>query len=397
MTTKTCFRIEATDGAARAGVLETAHGPVRTPVFMPVGTQATVKALSSADVTALGAEIILGNTYHLALRPGAEAVAARGGLHRFMAWPRAILTDSGGFQVFSLRERRAVDEDGVTFRSHLDGAVERLTPERAMAIQAHLGSDIAMAFDECPPSDAPEAEIVAAMERTTRWARRCLAAPAATSPTTTADGGRQLRFGIVQGGLDLGRRRAHLGEIAALPFDGFAIGGLSVGEAPAVMHEIVDAIAPEMPAAAPRYLMGVGTPADILAAIGSGIDMFDCVMPTRNARNGQLFVAGGRLNIGNARFRADDRPIEAGCPCECCASYGRAYLSHLFHAKELLYYRLASIHNLRHYLDLARGARAAIQDGRFAAFRRAYEGAAAPEPDPAPGDLAPGSSTPAAV
>jgi queuine tRNA-ribosyltransferase len=332
---------------------------------MPVGTQATVKALSSADVASLGAEIILGNTYHLALRPGAEAVAARGGLHRFMAWPRAILTDSGGFQVFSLRERRSVDEGGVTFRSHLDGAEERLTPERAMAIQAHLGSDIAMAFDECPPSEAPEAEIVAAMERTTRWARRCLEAP-------VAEGGRQLRFGIVQGGLDLGRRRAHLGEIAALPFDGFALGGLSVGEAPAIMHEVVGAIAPEMPSAAPRYLMGVGTPVDILAGIASGIDMFDCVMPTRNARNGQLFVTGGKLNIGNTRFRTDDRPVEPGCPCECCASYGRAYLAHLFHAKELLYYRLASIHNLRHYLDLVRGARAAILQGRFAAYRTAY-------------------------
>jgi queuine tRNA-ribosyltransferase len=374
----TCFQLEATDGAARAGVLATAHGPVQTPVFMPVGTQATVKALSSADVTALGAEIILGNTYHLALRPGAEAVAARGGLHRFMAWPRAILTDSGGFQVFSLRERRSVDEDGVTFRSHLDGAVERLTPERAMEIQALLGSDIAMAFDECPPADAPEGEIVTAMERTTRWARRCLAAPA-THLGGAGASARQLRFGIVQGGLDHGRRRAHLGEIAALPFDGFALGGLSVGEAPSVMHEVVGAIAPEMPAGAPRYLMGVGTPADLLAGIASGIDMFDCVMPTRNARNGQLFVAGGKLNIGNARFRTDDRPVEPGCPCEGCASYGRAYLSHLFHAKELLYYRLASIHNLRHYLDLVRGARAAIREGRFAAYRRAYEQAAPPD------------------
>ncbi|HEY8925126.1 MAG TPA: tRNA guanosine(34) transglycosylase Tgt [Polyangia bacterium] len=365
-----CFQLEASDGAARAGVIATAHGPVRTPVFMPVGTQATVKALSSADVTALGAEIILGNTYHLALRPGAEAVAARGGLHRFMAWPRAILTDSGGFQVFSLRERRSVDEDGVTFRSHLDGAVERLTPERAMEIQALLGSDIAMAFDECPPADAPESEIVAAMERTTRWARRCLAGPAAQ---LGSGGGRQLRFGIVQGGLDHGRRRAHLAEIAALPFDGFALGGLSVGEAPSVMHEVVGAIAPEMPAAAPRYLMGVGTPEDLVEAVYRGVDMFDCVMPTRNARNGQLFVTGGKLNIGNARFRTDDGPVEAGCRCECCASYGRAYLSHLFHARELLYYRLASIHNLRHYLDLVRGARAAIREGRFGAYRRAYE------------------------
>ena len=368
----TPFTLTAIDGAARAGVVHTAHGPVATPVFMPVGTQATVKALSSADVTALGAEIILGNTYHLALRPGADAVARRGGLHRFMAWPRAILTDSGGFQVFSLRERRSVDEDGVTFRSHIDGALERLTPERAMEIQAKLGSDIAMAFDECPPSDAPPGELDAAMERTTRWARRCLAAPRAEG---------QLRFGIVQGGIDLPRRRAHLAEIAALPFDGFALGGFSVGEAPAIMHALVTELAPEMPAAAPRYLMGVGTPADQLAGIAAGIDMFDCVMPTRNARNGQLFVKGGRLNIANARHREDDRPVEEGCPCECCASYSRAYLSHLFRAKELLYYRLASVHNLRHYLDLVRGARAAIIAGRFAAYRAAMLGVPAAASD----------------
>jgi queuine tRNA-ribosyltransferase len=356
----------ATDGAARAGVLETAHGPVATPVFMPVGTQATVKALSSADVAALGPEIILGNTYHLALRPGADAVANLGGLHRFMAWPRAILTDSGGFQVFSLRERRTVDEGGVTFRSHIDGALERLTPERAMEIQAKLGSDIAMAFDECPPSDAPEAELLAAMGRTTRWAGRCLAAP-------RRDG--QLRFGIVQGGVHLGHRRAHLAEIAALPFDGFALGGFSVGEAPAIMHEMVTALAPEMPVTAPRYLMGVGTPVDLLACIAAGVDMFDCVMPTRNARNGQLFVPGGRLNIANARHRADGNPVQEGCPCECCATYSRAYLAHLFRAKELLYYRLATVHNLRYYLDLVRGARAAIIGGTFGAYRAAVEGA----------------------
>lgn len=361
------FRLEATDGRARAGVLETAHGAVATPVFMPVGTQASVKALSSADISALGAEVILGNTYHLALRPGADAVAALGGLHRFMAWPRAILTDSGGFQVFSLRERRTVDEEGVTFRSHIDGSLERLTPERAMQIQAKLGSDIAMAFDECPPSDAPPEEIAAATERTTRWALRCLAAPRPAG---------QLRFGIVQGGLDLERRRAHLAEIAALPFDGFALGGLSVGEAPAIMHEVVTAIAPDMPVAFPRYLMGVGSPADLLACIAAGIDMFDCVMPTRNARNGQLFVTGGRLNIANARHRADPGPVQPGCPCECCASYSRAYLAHLFRAKELLYYRLATVHNLRHYLDLVRGARDAIIEGRFTEYRASAEAAA---------------------
>jgi len=353
------FRLVGTDGAARAGVVSTVHGPVETPVFMPVGTQASVKALSSADLEALGARIILGNTYHLALRPGADLIREQGGLHRFMAWPRAILTDSGGFQVFSLRERRTLDEDGVTFRSHLDGSAHRLTPERAMQIQADLGSDIAMAFDECPPSGAPDAELDGAMARTTRWAARSLAAQ--RSPG-------QLRFGIVQGGVDLKRRRAHLAEIAGLGFDGLALGGLGVGEPPEVMHGVVAAVTPQMPAAAPRYLMGVGTPRDILAGIAAGIDMFDCVMPTRNARNGQLFVPGGRLNIANARHRRDARPVDEGCTCECCASYSRSYLAHLFHARELLYYRLATIHNLRHYLDLARGARAAILEGRFTAY-----------------------------
>jgi queuine tRNA-ribosyltransferase len=352
------FQVVANAGRARAGLLETAHGVVETPVFMPVGTQATVKALSSGDIERLGARIILGNTYHLALRPGAERVAAFGGLHRFMSWPRAILTDSGGYQVFSLRDRRTVDDAGVTFRSHLDGSEQRLTPERAMAIQTALASDIAMAFDECPPSDAPRPVIEAAMARTTRWARACVAAPAAPG---------QLRFGIVQGGVHVDLRRAHLAEIAALPFDGLALGGLGVGEAPVVMYGVIDAIAAEMPADRPRYLMGVGTPEDIWTAIGAGIDMFDCVMPTRNARNGQLFVRGGRINIGNAQYRDDQTPVEDGCPCECCASYSRGYLAHLFRAEELLYHRLASIHNLQHYLDLARRARVAIRAGAFPA------------------------------
>jgi len=348
------FRISARAGQARAGTIETAHGPIETPVFMPVGTQATVKALSSGDLERLGPRVILGNTYHLALRPGAERIAALGGLHRFMAWPRAILTDSGGYQVFSLRARRTIDEDGVTFASHLDGSPQRLTPERSMQIQALLGSDIAMAFDECPPSDAPRETIEAAMARTTRWARRCLAVEPPAG---------QLRFGIGQGGVHLDLRRAHLAELSALPFDGFALGGLGVGEAPEIMHAVIDAVAGEMPADRPRYLMGVGTPEDIWQAIGAGIDMFDCVMPTRNARNGQLFVRAGRLNISNAQHRDDRRPVEEGCPCECCASYSRAYLAHLYHAKELLYYRLATVHNLEHYLSLARRAREAIAAG----------------------------------
>jgi queuine tRNA-ribosyltransferase len=354
------FRVEARAGRTRAGVLDTAHGPVETPVFMPVGTQATVKALSSDDLRRLGPRIILGNTYHLALRPGAERIAALGGLHEFMSWSGAILTDSGGFQVFSLRERCKIDEDGVTFRSHIDGSEQRLTPERAMQIQALLGSDVAMAFDHCPPSDAPRAAIEDAMTRTTAWARRSLAAPAAPG---------QLRFGIVQGGTHLDLRRRHLAEIAAMGdaagFDGLALGGLGVGEAPEIMYDVIAAVAPEMPEDRPRYLMGVGTPTDIWTAIGAGIDMFDCVMPTRNARNGQLFVRAGKLNIGNAQHRDDARPVEEGCPCECCAGYSRAYLAHLFHAEELLYYRLSSAHNLQHYLDLARRAREAIRAGAF--------------------------------
>jgi len=357
------FRVEARAGRARAGVLETAHGPVETPVFMPVGTQATVKALSSDDLRRLGARIILGNTYHLALRPGAERIAALGGLHAFMGWSGAILTDSGGFQIFSLRERCAIDEDGVTFRSHLDGSEQRFTPERAMQIQALLGSDVAMAFDHCPPSDAPRAAIEDAMARTTAWARRSLASPAAPG---------QLRFGIVQGGTHLDLRCRHLAALAEMSaggdgrgFDGLALGGLGVGEAPAVMYDVIAAVAPEMPEDRPRYLMGVGTPTDIWTAIAAGVDMFDCVMPTRNARNGNLFVRGGKLNMGNARFRDEAGPVEEGCPCECCAGYSRAYLSHLFRAEELLFYRLASAHNLQHYLELARRARAAIRAGAF--------------------------------
>lgn len=366
----TCFSVVAQSGLARAGVLRTTHGEIETPVFMPVGTQGTVKSVSSADMAALGARVILGNTYHLAIRPGEDVIERLGGLHKFMAWPGAILTDSGGFQIFSLSGRRTIDEDGVTFQSHLDGAEERFTPERAMAIQAALGSDIAMAFDECPPADAPPPAMRAAMDRTTRWARRCLA-------TTPAPG--QLRFGIVQGGTDMGLRTKHLAEIGELPFDGLALGGLSVGEPPEVMHNVVRALAPQMPAQRPRYLMGVGTPEDLLDGIAAGIDMFDCVMPTRNARNGQLFIPQGRLNIGNAAWRTADIPVDDGCACECCRSYSRAYLSHLFHAKELLYYRLATIHNLMYYLNIVRGARAAIIAGRledFVAGRRAALAAA---------------------
>jgi queuine tRNA-ribosyltransferase len=368
------FVIEGRDGEARAGRLTTAHGEVETPVFMPVGTQATVKALSSADLETLDARIILGNTYHLALRPGPELVRQQGGLHRFMSWPRAILTDSGGYQIFSLRGRRTLDDDGVTFQSHLDGSLQRFTPEGTMAIQAALGSDVAMVLDECPPSDAPPAEVRAAMDRTTRWARRCAAVP----PTPG-----QLRFGIVQGGVDAALRLAHLAELAPLPFDGLALGGLGVGEPPPVMHEVLAAVVRHFPAERPRYLMGVGTPIDLLAGIAAGVDMFDCVMPTRNARNGQLFLRQGRLNISNAVHRDDPRPVEEGCPCEGCRRYSRAYLAHLFRAKELLYYRLATLHNLQHYLDLVRGARRAILAGDLAGYL-AQRRSALGEPPSAP-------------
>jgi queuine tRNA-ribosyltransferase len=354
-----CFEVRARCNQARAGLLRTAHGPVETPVFMPVGTQATVKALSSGDLESLGAQIILGNTYHLAMRPGHELISGLGGLHKFMSWPHAILTDSGGFQVFSHGGRRTIDEDGVTFQSHVDGSAQRLTPESAMAIQVALGSDVAMAFDECPPSDAAMDVLMKAMERTTRWARRCLEAEA---------GPGQLRFGIVQGGTSIELREAHLAEIARLPFDGLALGGLSVGEPLEVMHAVVAHVAPLMPAHRPRYLMGVGRPQDMLLGIAAGIDMFDCVMPTRNARNGHLFVRRGHLNIANTSFRKDPRPLDEACPCEACRRYSRGYLSHLFRSKEILYYRLATMHNLQYYLNIMRGAREAIVQGSFATY-----------------------------
>jgi queuine tRNA-ribosyltransferase len=353
------FKAVATCGQARAGIVQTAHGPVETPVFMPVGTQATVKSLSSGDLEGLDARIILGNTYHLAMRPGHELIRRMGGLHQFMAWPRAILTDSGGFQVFSQSGRRTIDEDGVTFQSHVDGSAQRLTPESAMEIQAALGSDIAMAFDECPPSDADRPVLLKAMERTTRWASRCLA-------TQPSEG--QVRFGIVQGGTDLALREKHLAEIASLPFDGLALGGLSVGEPPEVMHAVVRHVAPLMPVERARYLMGVGRPQDLLVGIAAGIDMFDCVMPTRNARNGHLFVPTGHLNIANTGHRDDRRPVDESCSCEACRRYSRGYLAHLFRAKEILYYRLATLHNLNYYLNLVRGARQAIIEGRLDAY-----------------------------
>jgi queuine tRNA-ribosyltransferase len=354
------FRPTST-GRARLGTLLTPHGSVDTPQFMPVGTQATVKSLTPGDLRAAGAQLILGNTYHLSLRPGAERIARLGGLHRFMAWDGPILTDSGGFQVFSLAHLRQVDDDGVTFASHLDGSPQRLTPERSMQIQELLGSDIAMAFDQLVDPGLPAAEVAAAMERTHRWAERCLVAH---------DRADQALFGIIQGGVDASLRRRSSAEIAGLPFDGLAVGGLSVGESKAEMAATLDVVAETLgddPRV--RYLMGVGSPLDFFTAVERGIDLFDCVLPTRVARNGQAWTREGRLNLRNARFLDDPTPLDAECACETCRDYSRAYLAHLFRAQELLAYRLASVHNLTYTLDLMRRIRAALTDGSFAALR----------------------------
>ena len=350
------FRVEASDGAARAAVFETPRATIETPTFMPVGTQATVKSLTPDEVASTGARIILANTYHLWLRPGAESVAAHGGVVGFMKWPHALLTDSGGYQVFSLAKHRTIDDDGITFRSHLDGTIHRLTPEEAMRVQALLGSDIAMVLDECPPGQAPRAEIERAMRRTTEWAERCL-------HTEPADG--QGRFGIVQGGTSLDLRLQHLETIAALDVDGVALGGFSVGEPPAQMYELLSAIAPSMPSDKPRYLMGVGTPGDLLRAVAAGVDMFDCVLPTRNARNGQALTWGGRVNLRQARHRDDDGPLDARCDCSTCTTYSRAYLRHLVKADEMLGPRLITLHNLHFYGALMREAREMIRVGKL--------------------------------
>jgi queuine tRNA-ribosyltransferase len=336
------FELLATLGKARAGVLHTPRGAIPTPVFMPVGTLGTVKAMTAGELVAppLDARIILGNTYHLYLRPGLEVIGAHGGLHRFSGWSRPILTDSGGFQVFSLAGINAIDDDGVTFRSHLDGSRHRLTPEVSMHIQGVLGSDVAMCFDQCPPADGAPELIDRAMARTTAWARRCL-------EVSRPPG--QALFGILQGGIDLDRRRRHLDELGTLPFDGLAIGGLSVGEAIPDMYRVLDGFADTLPADRPRYLMGVGTPQDLEHGILAGVDMFDCVMPTRNARNGNLFTSQGRVTISNARHARDTGPLDPECPCETCATVSRAYLRHLHAAREILYNRLATLHNLTFY------------------------------------------------
>ena len=344
---------------ARRGRIHTAHGTVETPVFMPVGTQATVKAVGQDDLRALGAEIVLGNTYHLMLRPGEELVGALGGLHRFMAWDRALLTDSGGFQVYSLAQNRKITEEGASFQSHLDGSRWLLTPERSIQIQQTLGADVIMAFDECPPSKAERAYLEESLARTTRWLHRCAAAWSR---------GQSALFGIVQGGLDLELRRRHVAEVCAVELPGYALGGYSVGERPEEMHASVAEVAPLLPVDRPRYLMGVGTPVDLVGAIAAGVDMFDCVLPTRCARNGLLFTTQGRLNLRNRAHARDERPADPACSCYTCRTHSRAYLRHLFAADELLALRLATLHNLHHYLELMRQARQAIEEDRLTAL-----------------------------
>jgi queuine tRNA-ribosyltransferase len=356
------FRVLAEDKttAARVAEFRTPHGTLQTPAFMPVGTQATVKSLAPDDLRRIGAPIILGNTYHLYLRPGSELIAHLGGLHRFMAWDGSILTDSGGFQVFSLADRRRIDEEGVTFRSHLDGSTHLFTPERVTCIQEELGSDIAMVLDECTPHPSTEHEARASFERTTRWARR--SRQARSRPD-------QIQFGIVQGGMYAHLRRESAAQLVDLDFPGYAIGGLSVGEPKPLSYEMMAVSASALPASKPRYVMGVGAPEDLFEAVAHGIDLFDCVLQTRLGRNGALLTRSGRLNIRNARFRDDPNPIDLWCDCTTCQTFSLAYLHHLFRCEELLAYRLASLHNLRWTIKLVEEMRTAIGAGTFATFQ----------------------------
>ena len=357
------YRLIKQDGNARLGSVTTPRGTIETPIFMPVGTQATVKAMTPEELKAIGAQIILANTYHLYIRPGHELVRRLGGLHRFMNWDRPILTDSGGFQVFSLNELRKISEEGVKFRSHLDGSCHFISPEDAIAIQEALGSDIAMCFDECTPYPATHDYARRSMEMTSRWARRCKEAK------TRED---QALFGIVQGGMYRDLRERSAAELQEIGFDGYAVGGLSVGEEKELMHEVMEYAAPLLPADRPRYVMGIGAPEDLIEAVHHGFDMFDCVMPTRNARNGMLFTSFGRVNIKGAAYAEDNGPLDPECDCYVCRNYSRAYLRHLYRAGEILSSRLNTYHNLYYYLSLMAKARTAIAEGRFAAFRREF-------------------------
>jgi len=365
------FTITHRDGAARCGLLMTAHGVVETPVFMPVGTQGVVKAMTPRDLEEAGASIILGNTYHLHLRPGDDLIRRHGGLHRFIGWNRPILTDSGGYQVFSLAHRRKLSEEGVEFQSHLDGSRHLLTPERAAEIQLNLGSDIAMVLDECPALPADRETLERSVALTARWAHRARAHFLEHRPRSDHGQG-QLQFGIVQGGADPGLREASAGLTVEVGFDGYAIGGLSVGEPNDVMYKVIAHTAPHLPEAQPRYLMGVGTPIDLIEAVACGIDMFDCVMPTRNARNGRLFTQQGTLNIKNACHAEDDGPVDPACGCYTCRTFSRAYLRHLFVAGEMTAGTLNTLHNLSFYLDTMRRVREAIAFGTFEKFRQDF-------------------------
>jgi queuine tRNA-ribosyltransferase len=356
------FRIHSSSGAARTGTLTLPHGTVETPVFMPVGTQGTVRALSPADLKAAGAEMVLANTYHLHVRPGEDVVVQLGGLHKFMAWDRPLLTDSGGFQVFSLEGFRRVDEDGVEFQSHVDGGRRVLTPERATEIQWALGADIAMAFDHVVPGGADEATARDAMERTLNWLERCARRHAELKASRN-----QTLWPILQGGTHRTLREEGLRRILEMgAWTGLAIGGLSVGEPKPLLYQMLELLQPRLPPALPRYLMGVGFPEDLVAAVERGVDLFDCVAPTRNGRNGSAFTPEGPVNIRNAAFRADERPLDSSCNCETCTTYSRGYLRHLFVAEELLGLRLLSLHNVRYLIRLAEEMRAAIRRGEGA-------------------------------
>jgi len=355
------FEVTARDGRARAGVLRTPHGAVQTPVFMPVGTAGAVKAVRHSDLRELGARILLANTYHLMLRPGDALVASLGGLHGFTGWDGPFLTDSGGYQVFSLAALRRIDDDGVRFQSHIDGTAHVLTPARSIEIQENLGADIAMAFDECPPSDAPREVVEAATRRTSSWAGRCREAHRRPD---------QWLFGIVQGGVHEDLRETSARELMALDFPGYAIGGLSVGEPLEARSRVLEQLDPVLPGEKPRYLMGVGTPEDILEAVARGVDMFDCVLPTRNARNGQLFTSRGRMSIRNARYREDPRPPDPACACPTCRTASRAYLRHLHASGEMTAATLMTLHNLFFYLDIMGGIRQSIRLCRFEEYRR---------------------------
>ncbi|HXC37779.1 MAG TPA: tRNA guanosine(34) transglycosylase Tgt [Burkholderiales bacterium] len=367
------FHLHGTRGAARRGTLELAHGTVETPVFMPVGTYGTVKAVSPDELTSLDARIVLGNTFHLWLRPGLEVIAAHGGLHRFMGWERPILTDSGGFQVFSLGALRRISEEGVRFASPVNGDKLLLTPEESMRIQRTLNSDIAMVFDECTPYPADERVAGDSMRLSLRWAERSKAA---------FGGSGNALFGIVQGGMHEALRDESLAGLTGIGFDGYAIGGLSVGEPKEDMRRVLAHITPKMPADRPRYLMGVGTPEDIVEAVEVGIDMFDCVMPTRHARNGWLFTRAGDVKLKNARYRDDTRPLEESCPCYACRHFSRAYLHHLHRANEILGARLNTLHNLQFYLGMMADIRSAIEAGSFPAWAAAFRAGRARGIDP---------------